>query len=79
MTNSSRHVSAITQNIDDLPERAGSLNVVHLHGSGNAQVFRLSSARCWPPDQSALPVEGALVEPPRCERCNAKIKRTSLL
>ena len=31
MANSHRQVSVITQNIDDLHERAGSSNVVHLH------------------------------------------------
>jgi len=33
MASSQRQVSVITQNVDDLHERAGSLNVVHLHGS----------------------------------------------
>jgi NAD-dependent deacetylase len=27
-----------------------------------------------PPDQSAVPNEGALIEPPRCQRCNGKMR-----
>jgi NAD-dependent deacetylase len=35
------HVTIITQNIDDLHERAGSTNVVHLHG----QIFKMRSEK----------------------------------
>ena len=35
------HVTIITQNIDDLHERGGSSNVVHLHG----EIFKMRSAR----------------------------------
>src|SRR6186997_1370088 len=35
------HVSIITQNIDDLHERAGSTNVLHLHG----EIFKMRSER----------------------------------
>jgi NAD-dependent deacetylase len=35
------HVTIITQNIDDLHERAGSTNVVHLHG----EIFKMRSDR----------------------------------
>ncbi len=31
----------ITQNVDDLHERAGSRDVLHVHGSARTQVFRL--------------------------------------
>jgi NAD-dependent deacetylase len=37
------NVTILTQNVDDLHERAGSTNVLHLHG-------RLDSARCEAPD-----------------------------
>ncbi|MDT3718829.1 NAD-dependent deacylase [Pseudomonas oryzihabitans] len=57
----------VTQNVDDLHERAGSREVIHLHGS-------LHAARCFecarpldalpPPD-----VEGRLAAPPRCPAC----------
>ncbi|HVT85909.1 MAG TPA: Sir2 family NAD-dependent protein deacetylase, partial [Chitinophagaceae bacterium] len=35
------HVTVITQNIDDLHERAGSENVVHLHG----EIFKMRGER----------------------------------
>lgn len=35
------HVTVITQNIDDLHERAGSTNVVHLHG----EIFKMCSCK----------------------------------
>lgn len=64
----------VTQNVDDLHERAGSENVIHLHGS-------LQHARCF---ACARPYElaecassglsGGYVEPPRCTHCNGKIR-----
>lgn len=46
MASSQRQISVITQNVDDLHERAGSSNVIHLHGSiGNARVLRLPPTR----------------------------------
>lgn len=75
LANSLRKVSVITQNIDDLHERAGSEDVIHLHGS-------LSTPKCFAchrpaeltPDQLEVPGEGALIEPPRCKRCNGKLR-----
>jgi NAD-dependent deacetylase len=66
-------VRVVTQNVDDLHERAGSRDVVHLHGS-------LRSLRCsvcarrydgpfTVPDQ---PVER--VEPPRCGYCGERVR-----
>lgn len=40
LTNAGWEVSVVTQNIDDLHERAGSKGVVHLHGS-------LMSVKCF--------------------------------
>ncbi|MGY1449378.1 SIR2 family NAD-dependent protein deacylase [Pseudomonas chlororaphis] len=70
-----RQVTVITQNIDDLHERAGSQDVVHLHGS-------LMIPKCFachrPAELSAVeqpvPHEGALIEPPRCTRCNGRLR-----
>jgi NAD-dependent deacetylase len=39
------NVSIITQNIDDLHERAGSTNVLHLHG----EIFKMRSERSYEP------------------------------
>ena len=75
MADSQRQVSVITQNIDDLHERAGSLDVVHLHGSlVMPKCFACHRSAVAPPDQSAVPDNGALIEPPRCLRCNGKMR-----
>ncbi len=58
-------VSVITQNVDDLHERAGSSTVHHLHGS----LFEFSCATCALPYTGELPelTEPTLeVEPPVC-------------
>lgn len=68
-------LTVVTQNVDDLHERAGSRDVVHLHGS-------LHSPRCI--DCGALhecallaadsPVDGCRIEPPRCATCGGLIR-----
>ncbi|OBJ67851.1 NAD-dependent deacylase [Mycobacterium sp. 1274756.6] len=58
-------VTVVTQNVDDLHERAGSSTVHHLHGS----LFRFRCAGCDAPYRGELPAmaEPALeVEPPLC-------------
>ncbi len=70
-----RKVAIVTQNIDDLHERSGSLDVIHLHGS-------LTTPKCFachrPADLTAeqlvTPPTGGPVEPPRCKRCNGKMR-----
>jgi NAD-dependent deacetylase len=65
-------VSVITQNVDDLHERAGSESVHHLHGS----LFEFRCARCAIAFHGALPKmpEPALeVEPPVCD-CGGLIR-----
>lgn len=75
MADSQRQVSVITQNIDDLHERAGSLNVVHLHGSlAMPKCFACHRHAVVSPDLSGIPDEGVLIEPPRCQRCNGKMR-----
>jgi NAD-dependent deacetylase len=54
-------VTVVTQNIDDLHERAGSQNVVHMHGEA-------MKARCRDCG-SVSPCEGALDERNRCPVC----------
>ena len=67
-------LTLITQNVDDLHERAGSRDVIHLHGS-------LHAPRCFacahPHTLSGIPeepAEGRRLEPPRCQRCNGKVR-----
>jgi NAD-dependent deacetylase len=65
-------VSVITQNVDDLHERAGSHSVHHLHGS----LFEFRCARCGTRYSGALPAmpEPALeVDPPVCH-CGGLIR-----
>lgn len=66
-------VDVITQNVDNLHERAGSTSVIHLHGS-------LFAPRCFacarPGDFAPEPPDGSstLVEPPRCTHCRGYIR-----
>jgi NAD-dependent deacetylase len=65
----------ITQNVDDLHERAGSTEVLHLHG----ELSRPYCEACRRPYAHAdgipeLPPGGARIEPPRCVACGAKIR-----
>lgn len=68
-------VTLITQNVDDLHERAGSQDVVHLHGS-------LHRPRCrgcgrpyeFPPGIPEDPSGQWRFFPPQCERCGGWIR-----
>ena len=68
-------LSVITQNVDDLHERAGSTEVIHLHGS-------LHEPRCFACGRSYIGGVADLtdqsgserLEPPRCERCNGRVR-----
>jgi NAD-dependent deacetylase len=58
-------VHVVTQNVDDLHERAGSTNVYHLHGS----LFEFRCDRCQKPYDRELPAMAEpieTVEPPTC-------------
>ncbi len=73
-----RHVprlTLVTQNVDDLHERAGSTDVVHLHGSLH-QPRCFSCGRC-PDAPSNMPDEpegGRRLEPPRCTACGGQLR-----
>jgi len=65
----------VTQNVDDLHERAGSGDVVHLHGS----LFQPRCADCaepWrlPGEPADEPAEGRRLPPPRCARCSGPVR-----
>lgn len=70
-------VSVVTQNVDDLHERAGSDGVVHLHGS-------LFASRCLDCGHAVAPDpildgldalrEGALESPPACPACGGPFR-----
>lgn len=68
-------LTLVTQNVDDLHERAGNTEVIHLHGS-------LHQPRCVacgkPHDASSSapgePEEGRRLEPPRCLHCGELVR-----
>lgn len=68
-------LTVVTQNVDDLHERAGSHDVIHLHGS-------LHSPRCidcglaytLPLTSDVLPEGGSGIEPPRCSICSGLVR-----
>lgn len=68
-------LSLVTQNVDDLHERAGSRDVVHLHG-------RITAPRCeacgapfaLPAEPPDLPEDGARIDPPRCRGCDGRVR-----
>jgi NAD-dependent deacetylase len=65
-------LTLVTQNVDDLHERAGSPAVLHLHGR-IAQPYCESCRR--PHRAAAAPEgEGRRIEPPRCSACAARIR-----
>lgn len=63
--------SCITQNVDDLHERAGCAQVLHLHGD----LFRSFCVDCGKDGEvmSEGGIEGA-VEPPRCADCQGYLR-----
>ena len=68
-------VTVITQNIDDLHERAGSVDVVHLHGSFfTPRCIACARPHVLPPGEPDEPEGGRRLDPPRCARCNGRIR-----
>lgn len=63
----------VTQNVDDLHERAGSTVLAHLHGS--LLDFRCLSGHPYEMDLGELPDEPLeRVDPPRCPLCRSRIR-----
>ncbi|MES2945384.1 MAG: NAD-dependent deacylase [Pseudomonadota bacterium] len=73
-----KHVPAltvVTQNVDDLHERAGSTDVLHLHGSLHAPCcFACGRAHQLPPGLPREPEGGRRLMPPRCLSCNGFVR-----
>ncbi|MCO6689646.1 SIR2 family NAD-dependent protein deacylase [Pseudomonas asiatica] len=75
LAGSGRHLTVITQNIDDLHERAGSQDVVHLHGSLiTPKCFACHRPAEFAAAEQPISEEGELVEPPRCSHCNGRLR-----
>lgn len=74
-------VRVVTQNVDDLHERAGSADVAHLHGSLFASRCIDCGARAGGReddpilrDGASIPDEGSHEMPPRCTHCDGPIR-----
>ena len=74
----SKHVpklTVVTQNVDDLHERAGSQDVIHLHGSLHSpRCIDCGLAHTLPLTTDVLPEDGSRTEPPRCSACNGYVR-----
>ena len=73
-----RHVpklTVVTQNVDDLHERAGSAGVLHLHGSLQAvRCFDCGRAHSLGSDIPQEPDGGRRLHPPACRHCGGLIR-----
>ena len=70
-----RRLTLVTQNVDDLHERAGSLNVDHLHGTlSHPYCVACRNPFTFPPGVPEEPEEGRRVEPPLCPLCGGYIR-----
>jgi NAD-dependent deacetylase len=68
-------LTLVTQNVDDLHERAGSEAVIHLHGSLFApRCIACAAAASFPPGLPEEPQGGRRLSPPRCSRCGDRIR-----
>jgi NAD-dependent deacetylase len=75
LANAGWDVSVVTQNIDDLHERAGSAQVIHLHGSlMSVKCFACHRPSVLTLEQMGKPDGDQLTQPPRCGRCNGKLR-----
>jgi len=66
-------VHVVTQNVDNLHERAGSNQVYHVHGS----LFEFHCDQCqseYNGEVPGMPAPVESVEPPRCEKCAGLIR-----
>jgi NAD-dependent deacetylase len=66
-------LTIVTQNVDDLHERAGSAVLAHLHGS----LFALRCSACGLPSDAAYPDLAEPVghlDPPTCPACGGRVR-----
>ncbi len=65
----------ITQNVDDLHERAGSRDVLHLHGElSRPYCESCRRSHILPEGIPNLPPGGTRIHPPLCESCGARVR-----
>ena len=68
-------LTLVTQNVDDLHERAGSNGVIHLHGSlHQPRCFNCGKRPAAPLGMPSEPEGGRRLEPPRCDACGGSLR-----
>ncbi|OQW85923.1 MAG: NAD-dependent deacylase [Rhodoferax ferrireducens] len=68
-------LTVVTQNVDDLHERAGSTNVVHLHGSLHTpRCFACGRPHHLDQEIPREPEGGRRLRPPNCDHCGGSIR-----
>ena len=68
-------LTVVTQNVDDLHERAGNHDVIHLHGSLHSpRCIDCGQAYTLPLTSAPLHEDGGRIEPPRCSACNEYVR-----
>ena len=68
-------LTLVTQNVDDLHERAGSERALHLHGSLFApRCFDCGRPASLPSDVPDEPEGGRRFAPPRCDSCGGPVR-----
>src|ERR1035437_5939694 len=68
-------LTVITQNVDDLHERAGSNDVLHLHGSlHHPRRSVCAQAHTFPPGIPEEPEGGRRMHPPVCNQCAGPVR-----
>jgi NAD-dependent deacetylase len=68
-------LTLITQNVDDLHERAGSRDVIHLHGELPKPYCEACHQPYFHPETIPdIPPTGGRLQPPLCIACGAKIR-----
>lgn len=68
-------LTLVTQNVDDLHERAGSREVIHLHGSLQApRCFDCGQPQACPAVGPDAREEGRRLPPPRCTCCGGAVR-----
>jgi NAD-dependent deacetylase len=68
------HTTVITQNVDDLHERAGSAGTVHLHGSLFAPRCVVCEKPAALPEPTGEPDGGRRLPPPACVSCGGLVR-----
>ncbi len=75
LANHVEQLTIITQNVDDLHERAGSTHVIHLHGSlHEPRCFACARPYTFPEGIPDEPEAGRRLQPPNCLHCNGYIR-----